>query len=35
VLKPSAGKLTRMISSFVAEPIRPGIFFVESETGIS
>jgi hypothetical protein len=35
VLKPSAGKLALKIRSFVAELVRPGIFFVESGTGIS
>jgi len=35
VLKPRAGKLALKIRSFVAELVRPGIFFVEFETGIS
>jgi hypothetical protein len=35
VLKPSAGKLALKIKSFVAVLVRPGIFFVASETGTS
>jgi hypothetical protein len=35
VLKPSAGKLALKIKSFVAVLVRPGIFLVASETGIS
>ncbi len=35
VLKPSAGKLALKIKSFVAALVRPGMFFVAFETGMS